>query len=699
MKRLILLFAVLMLCSGQYYSQDKNMDNPFFTEWKTPFQTPPFDAIKLPHYLPAFEEGIRQQKAEIEAIVNNPEKPTFANTIVALEVSGKFLYRVNRVFSSLTSANTNDDMQKIAETVTSLLSKHTDDIYLNEKLFARIKAVYAQRKKLKLTTEEQIVLKSNYLDFVRGGANLDEAGKNKLRKINDELGQLILKFGDNVRRENAKFELWISDKADLAGLPEASIQAAADKAKDKGQPGKWLLTIDKPTLLPVLTYADNRPLREKMYRAYMNRGNNNDELDNNKVFARMITLRVQKAHLLGYKHYADFVLERKMGKNAEKVFKFLKDMWKPTVHRAKTEVAEMQKIIDRGANKFKLQPWDWWYYAEQVKKEKYNLDEEMTRPYFEVTNVIHGVFLAAEKLYGLQFVERKDIQLYHPEVKVFEVKEADGKHLGILYTDYFPRESKMNGAWCGAFRDQSNVAGQYVTPLIYNVGNFTRPTADKPALLSIDDVTTLFHEFGHALHALLQNVHYPSAANTPSDYVEMPSQIMEKWALQPELLKGYAKHYKTGEPIPENLIEKIKNAKFFNQGFETLEYMAASILDMDYHVITDTTAIDVQKFEKASIKKMGLIPEVWPRYMTTNFIHVASWGYEAGYYSYLWSAVLDADAFSLFMEKGIFDKATAKSFRDNLLSRGGSDDLLKLFKKFRGHEPKVDALLKWRGLE
>ncbi len=698
MKNIYLLIAAVLLFSGINYSQDKKMNNPFFIEWKTPFQTPPFDLIKLEHYLPAFEEGIKLQKLEISTIMNCKEKPSFKNTIEALERSGAFLNRVARVFNSLKDANTNDEMQKLAETVTSLLTKHNDDIYLDEKLFKRIKEVYDNHSKLKLNTEQTIVLKSNYLDFVRGGANLDNAGKDRFRKINDELGQLVLKFGDNVRRENAKFELWVDKKEDLTGLPPASIQEASDKAKEKGQPAKWLFSIDKPTLLPFLTYADNRGLREIMYKAYMNRGNNHDELDNNIMFAKIISLRTEKAHLLGYKRYADFVLERKMAKTPENVFKLLNNMWEPTLKCAKAEVAEMQKLIDKSPNKFKLQPWDWWYYAELVKKDKFNLDEEMTRPYFEINNVIKGAFLAATKLYGIKFVERKDIPIYHPDVRVFEVTESDGKHLGVLFTDYFPRESKMNGAWCGAFRDQTNMSKKYVTPVIFNVGNFTKPTSDKPALLSADDVLTLFHEFGHGLHGLFQNVHYPSASSVPSDFVELPSQIMEKWAMQPELLKEYAKHYKTGEVIPAALVEKIKKSQYFNQGVETLEYTAASILDMDYHSVSDTTVLDIPKFEKESISKMGLIPEVWPRYMTTNFIHIASWGYESGYYSYLWSAVLDADAFGAFAEKGLFSKATAKSFRDNVLSKGGSDDLMKLYKKFRGREPKVDALLKYRGL-
>ncbi|MCE1188167.1 MAG: M3 family metallopeptidase [Ignavibacteria bacterium] len=697
-RKLSLFLPFLLLCLTSTMAYTMMDDNPFFKQWNTPFGTPPFSEIKLEHYMPAFLQGMKEQKAEIEAIVNNKEKPTFENTVVAMEKSGALLTKVSRVFGHLSSANTNDDMQKIAEESGALLAKHSDDIYLNEALFKRVKVIYAEKDKLHLTTEQKMVLENYYLDFVRSGANLTEAKKAKLRKINEEMSSVVLKFGDNVRKENSKFELVVSKKEDLAGLPETSIQPAAEKAKAKNLTNKWIFTIDKPTLLPFLQYAENRDLREKMYKAYMNRGNNNDELDNKAIFKKILTLRIEKAKLLGYKNYAAFVVSRKMAKTPEKVEKFLHDMWKPTVKHAKAEVAEMQKIVDKEGKKFKIAPWDWWFYSEKVKKEKYALDEEMIRPYFKLENVLQGAFAVAGKLYGLQFTERSDIQLYHPDVKVFEVKEADGKHLGILYTDYFPRESKVNGAWCGALRDQSNIDGNAVSPVIYNVGNFSKPTGDKPALLSEDEVRTLFHEFGHGLHGLFQNVHYPSAANVPSDFVELPSQIMEKWAMKAEVLKMYAKHYKTGEVIPDNLIEKIKNAQYFNQGFETLEYIAASILDMDWHVLTNAKDLDIAKFEKNSMKKMGLIPEILPRYMTTNFIHIATWGYEAGYYSYLWSAILDADAFSAFEEKGIFDGATAQSFRNNILSKGGSDDLNEMFKRFRGREPKVDALLKSRGL-
>jgi len=698
MKTKLCLFFILTLVISINQAQENKINNPFFTKWKTPFQTPPFSGIKLKHYLPAFEEGIKQQKAEIEAITANKMKPSFANTIEEMEKSGQLLTKVNGVFWSLVSANTNDEMQTIAEKATSLTSKHTDDIFLNEKLFTRIKSIYNEREKLKLTIEQSTLLENYYLDFTRGGANLNMEGKERLRKINDELSQLTLKFGDNVRKENSKFELIVDKKEDLAGLSKASIQAAAEKAKAISLEGKWKFTIDKPTLLPFLQYSEKRDLREIMYKAYMNRGNNNDEFDNKKILSKIISLRVEKANLLGYKTYADFVLQRNMAKNPENVSKFLHQIWDPTMRRAKTEVNDMQKIVDNEGSNFKLAPWDWWYYAEKVKKEKYALDEEMLRPYFELNNVLHGAFAVATKLYGIKFTERKDIPIYHPEVKVFEVKEASGKHIGILYTDYFPRESKQNGAWCGGFRGQSNIAGKFISPLVTNNGNFSKPTADKPALLSVDEVITLFHEFGHGLNALFQNVHYPKSGNVPSDFVELPSQIMENWAMQPEVLKMYAKHYKTGEPIPNALIEKIENSKFFNQGFETGEYIAASILDMDWHTLTDSKEQDVNQFEKESIAKMGLIPEILPRYLSTNFIHIATWGYEAGYYSYLWSAVLDSDAFEAFLEKGLFDKVTANSFRRNILEKGSSEDLMALYKKFRGRDPKVDALLKKRGL-
>jgi peptidyl-dipeptidase Dcp len=695
----LLIVAMMFLSNYGQKNTVNNSNNPFFQEWKTPFGTPPFTEIKLEHYLPGYEEGIRQHDIEIDKIVANREVPNFKNTIEALELSGALLFKVDRTFQNLVSVITNNEMQVLAEKFALMTAKHRDDIYLNEKLFKRIKAVYDARESEKLNEEQSLLLKSYYLDFVRGGANLNEEQKNKLRAINEELSKLNVLFGDNVRKENAKFYLIVENKAELAGLSDDMISAAAVKASEKGLTGKWVFTIDKPTLLPFLQFSEKRDLREKMYNAYVNRGNNNDELDNKKVLSRMVSLRVQKANLLGYKNYADFILEKKMAKTPENAYKFLYDVWKPTVKRAQSEVDEMQKIIDLEGGKFKLEPWDWWFYAEKVKKAKYDMDEEMLRPYFKLENVLSGVFAVSTKLFGVQFVPRPDIEVYHPDVRVFEVREADGKHIGILYTDYYPRESKTNGAWCENFRLQSNINGNFIAPVVYNVGNFSKPTTDKPALISLDEVRTLFHEFGHAIHFLLAKVTYPGSSSVPADFVELPSQIMEKWALQPDVLKMYAKHYTTGEVMPDELITKINNAGKFNQGFETGEYISASILDLDWHTLTDATERDVTQFQNESLKKMGILPEFLPRYMSTNFLHIATWGYEAGYYSYLWAAVLDADGFEAFEEKGIFDQKTASDYRKYILEPLGSVDLMENYKKFRGREPKVDALLRSRGLD
>lgn len=695
----LLIVAMMFLSNFGQKNTMNDSNNPFFKEWKTPFGTPPFTEIKLEHYLPAYEKGIKEQTEEIGKIVASREVPNFKNTIEAMELSGSLLSKVDRVFQNLVSVITNAEMQVLSEKFAVLLAKHRDDIYLNEGLYKRIKTVYENREKEKLTEEQSILLKNYYLDFVRGGANLNSEQKKKLREINEQLSKLTVPFGENVRKENGKFNLIVDNKIDLAGLSADMISAASEKAEAKGLKGKWLFTIDKPTLLPFLQFSQNRVLREKMYEAYVNRGNNNDDLDNKKVLAKIVSLRVQKANLLGYKNWADFVLEKKMAKTPQNAYKFLFDVWEPTLKRAQSEVVEMQKIIDKEGGKFKLEPWDWWFYAEKVKKEKYDLDEEMLRPYFKLENVLNGVFAVSTKLFGIQFVPRPDIEVYHPEVKAFEVREATGKHIGILYTDYYPRDSKTNGAWCENFRLQSNINGNFIAPIIYNVGNFSRPTGDKPALISLDEVRTLFHEFGHALHFLLANVTYPGSSSVPSDFVELPSQIMEKWALQPEVLKLYAKHYATGSVIPDSLITKIDNAGKFNQGFETGEYIAASILDLDWHTLSDPAEMDVAAFEKASLAKMKILPEFLPRYMSTNFLHIAVWGYEAGYYSYLWAAVLDADAFEAFEEKGIFDQKTASAYRKYILEPLGSVDLMENYKKFRGREPKVDALLRSRGLE
>lgn len=700
MKNLILTLFVCSLISLNILSQDESMMNPFFKEWTTPFQTPPFNDFKIDHYLTAFEEGIKIQKAEVDAIVNNSEKPTFKNTIEAMELSGKLLTKVSSVFYNLNSANTNDEMQNIAKTAAPMLSKHNDDINLNKKLFARVKEIYNAKDMLNLTIEQQTLLKDYYDDFIRGGANLNDEQKEKFRKINEELSLLSLKFGENLLKETNAIGLVIENKEDLAGLPDAVIQAAYEQGKAKEKEGKWVFTLQKPSFIPFLQYSEKRNLREKVFKAYINRGNNNNDYDNKKILSRIASLRVDRANLLGYNTHADYVLEKNMAKNPETVYKFLNDLWAPALKRAKMEVDDMQKIIEGEGNNFKLEAWDWWYYAEKLKKEKYDLDEEMLRPYFKLENVLQGVRDVASKLYGIQFVERTDIQTYHPDVKVLEVTETNGKHIAILFTDYFPRDSKRSGAWMNSFRKQSNIGGDFVTPVIGNVGNFSKPTADKPSLLSLDEVNTLFHEFGHALHGMLSNSVYPSISGTsvPRDFVELCSQVMENWALAPQVLRMYAKHYQTNEPMPDELIKKIENSRLFNQGFETVEYLAASFLDMDWHTLTDDAERETVPFEKSSLNKIELISEIESRYQSTNFQHIFSGGYSSGYYSYIWAAVLDADAFEAFEENGLFDQATAASFRKNILEKGGSEDPLILYKRFRGREPKVDALLKRRGL-
>lgn len=682
------------------FSLAQESENPFFKEFDTPFGVPPFDRIKEEHFIPAIKAGIELHKKEIEEIVNNPAPPTFENTIEALEKSGSLLRKASDVFSVLNGCMTNDNMQKITKEVAPMLAKHRDEITMNPKLFQRVKAVYEKREGLNLTQEQKKLVEEYYKDFVRGGANLDDKKKARLMEINQELSLLSVKFGENVLKEENRFELVIDNKEDLEGLSESVIKAAEETAKEKKYEGKWVFTLKKPSLIPFLQYSKNRELREKIFKAYINRGNNNDELDNKEIISKIVALRIEKTKLLGYKTHAHLVLEENMAKTPEKVYELLKKIWEPALKVAKNEAKELQEMIKKEGGDFKLQPWDWWYYAEKVRKEKYELGEEMLRPYFKLENCIQGAFYVANRLYGIKFEEKSDIPKYHPDVKVFEVKESDGTHIGIFYVDYFPRASKRSGAWMTSFRKQSKIDRKMINPVVVNVGNFTKPTAEKPALLSIEEVETLFHEFGHALHGLLSNCTYPSLSGTavPRDFVELPSQIMENWALEPEVLKVYAKHYQTEEPIPAELVEKLNKTRKFNQGFATVEYLAASFLDMDYHTLEDARGIDPIKFEEDSMKKIGMIPEIVVRYRSTNFQHIFPGGYSAGYYSYIWSEVLDADAFEAFKEKGIFDSKTALSFRKNILEKGGSEDPMTLYKRFRGREPKVEPLLKKRGL-
>ena len=699
MKRLIMfLLAVSMV----FVSYGKEKTNPLLAKWNTPFGTPPFDKIKTRDYLPAFKEAIKIHNEEIKKIVDNKETPTFKNTIEAMDYSGELLKRVERIFNAMNEAMNDSNMTEISKIVSPMLSKHDDDIRLSKNLFKRIKSVYNNRKSLSLTTEQKRLLEKYYKDFVRGGANLSEKDKKELRKINSELSVLSVKFGENVLKETNKFELVIDNKNDLAGLPKAVIDGAAETAAAKGYMNKWVFTISKPSMIPFLQYSEKRNLREKIYRAYFMKGDHNDELDNKNNVIKMVNLHLKRANLLGYKTHADYVLEENMAKNPKNVYDLLYKLWKPALKRAKAERAAMQKLIYKEGNKFKLAPWDWWYYAEKLKKAKYDLDEEDLRPYFEINNVMKGVFGLATRLFGLQFVENNKITKYHPDVRVFEVKEANGKYIGILYTDYFPRASKRGGAWMDEFRRQYKKDGKMIYPIIYNVGNFSKPTKDKPALLSVDEVKTMFHEFGHALNGLLSNCTYESLAGTetPRDFVEFPSQVMENWALYPDVLKTYAFHYKTGKVMPDELIKKIQNASLFNQGFETVEYLAASILDMDWHTITKPVTIGTNEFERNSMKRIKLIPEILPRYRSTYFNHIFSGGYSAGYYGYIWSAVLDADAFNAFVESGnVFNKKIAARYRKYILSAGNTDDLMTLYKKFRGKAPSIKPLLKDRGLD
>jgi len=699
MKQSIYLFLILGLISMSCSNKESN---PFLVEWNTPFQTPPFDKIKTEHYVPAFKEGIKIHNKEIENIVKNPEAPTFKNTIEALDYSGKILTRVRRVYVGMNDAMTNEQFQKISKEISELRSSHEDDINLNAKLFERVKSVYDNKENFHLNKEQQMLLDRYYKQFVRGGANLNDADKETFRQLNKDISLLSIKFGENVQKDINNYELVIENKDDLDGLPQGVIDAAAVTAKEKGKEGKWVFTIQKSSMIPFLQYAKNRKLREQIYYAYTHKGDNNNEQDNKKILAQMASLRLKRANLLGYKTHADFVLDKEMAKESKNVYGLLDKVWPPALKIAKKEREEMQKIIYKEGNKFKLASWDWWYYAEKLKKQKYDLDEEQLRPYFKLENVIQGVFDLATNLFDMHFVERFDIPKYHPDVKTFEVKDKEGNHIAILYTDYFPRASKRGGAWMDAFTKQSKEDGKFIHPVIYNVGNFTKPTAHTPSLLSVDEVETLFHEFGHAIHGMLSNCTYESISGTetPRDFVEFPSQVMENWAMHPDVLKKYAKHFKTGEIIPKELIDKISNSSKWNQGFATVEYLAASYLDMAWHTLTDTTLQDSNKFETKTMNELGLIPEIVPRYRSTYFNHIFSGEYSSGYYSYIWSEVLDADAFAAFVESGnVYNKELASKYKKYILSSGGTDDAMTLYRKFRGKDPSIEPLLERRGLK
>ena len=701
MKNHLFKWSILALLLGFACTNNSKKDmNPLLIDYSTPFQVPPFNDIKLEHYKPAFDEGIKLQKAEVAAIADSKEAPTFENTILALEESGKVLDKVATVFFNLNSANTSQDMQEIAQEVAPQLSGHGDDISLNPLLFARVKSVWENKDELNLRGDQLKLLDDSYKSFVRGGANLSDADKETFRGINEKLSFLTLKFGQNVLSETNAFQLVIDNQKDLAGLPENLVLAAAETARKKGPEGKWVFTLSNPSVMPFLQYAENRELREKIWDAYRKRGDNGNEYDNNGILTDITNLRIKRAQLLGYRTHADYVLEPSMAKNPGNVYALLNDLWKPAVKKAVAEAKDLQQVIDKSKGKFKVQPWDWRFYSEQIRKERYALDESELSEYFSLNAVRDGIFYVVENLYGLTFKERKDIPVYHEEVTAYEVSNSDGSHLGVLLMDFHPRDSKRGGAWMTSYRSQSMKDGKRVAPVISIVCNFSRPAGDKPALLTFDEVTTYFHEFGHALHGMLSNVEYESQSGTsvPRDFVELPSQIMENWATDPEVMKVYAKHYKTGEIIPKELLDKIEKAGTFDQGFATVEYLAASYLDMDYHTQTSPIEGNISKRETDAMKKIGLPDEIISRYRSTYFQHIFAGGYSSGYYSYIWSGVLDTDAFAAFKQKGLFDKGLADGFRKNVLEKGGTEDPMKLYVQFRGREPKVDALLKKRGL-
>ncbi len=674
--------------------------NPLLEDFNTPFGVPPFEEIKAEDYKQAFEVGIDQHEKEIQAIVNNQEAPDFGNTIEAFERSGKLLNRNNLVFENILSSETSDILQQIAKEQAPLLSDHWDNILMNSKLFERIEQVYQEKSKLNLSTEQKMLLDKIRKDFVRGGAKLSDSDKLKLKEINAKLSVLSLQFGDNVLADNNAFELFITDEKDLAGLPESVIDAASESAKKKGQSEGWSFNLNKPSLIPFLQYAENRELRKKMYLAYYQRGNNHNLNNNKAILKQMVNLRLKKAKMLGYKTYSDYTLEESMAKKPKAVFDLLSKITPAAIELAKMEKERLQEISDQDKDNITIEPWDWWYYTEKLRKEKYDLDETQLRPYFPLENTVKGLFDVLNKLYGITFKINREIPVYQKDVLPYEVHEEGGNLTGILYMDFFPRPSKQGGAWMTAYRDQHFENGKNVIPIISVNFNFTSPTKSKPALLSFEEVETLFHECGHAIHGLFSNCKYESLAGTevPRDFVEMPSQILENWASEPEVLKSYARHYKSGNPIPDKLIEKLEASRKFNLGFNLTEYLAATHLDMSWHTLTTIFTGEVDEFEKDSMSRIQLIREILPRYRSTFFNHIFSGGYASGYYSYVWSEVIDADAFQAFKETSLFDKSTAERFRKEILAKGGTEDPMQLFKNFRGREPETDAYMKKKGL-
>ena len=693
---LLLLIGLLIACTS-----DPMKNNPLLQEYDTPFQTPPFDKIKTEHYMPAIREAMAQHRAEIDAIVNNQDEPTFENTVAAYDRAGELLGRVNAAFYTKNSADTDEELQALAREITPELTSHRNEIQLNPVLFERISTLYQKRSELNLDPQQMRTLEKYYDDFVRGGAALSEKDKETLKDINTQLSNLSLQFSQNLLAETNAFKMVVDNVEDLAGLPESNVRAAANLATSLGMEGKYVFTPNKPSWIPFLQYVHNRDLREKLYKGYFMRGDNNNTNDNKEIIGKIVNLRVRRSKLLGFDTYADFVLVNNMAKTPETVVSFLQRVWDPALKVAKEELAAMQKIADAEGAGFKLESWDWWYYAEKLRKEKYDLDEQQIKPYLKLENVRDGLFYVANKLYGLTFEKRTDIPVYNPSVETYEVKDRDSSHLAILYLDYPTREGKNAGAWCSGLRSYKKLPdGREQFPIVTVTTNFPEPVDDQPVLLSWDEAETLFHEFGHALEGFFGRGDYDRICGAlPRDMVELPSQINEHWAIQPEVLQVYARHYQTGEPMPEDLIQKLVNSSTFNQGFMTVEFIAAALLDMEWHAATEEQVYDVNEFEKNALKKYGLIDEIIPRYRSTYYSHIFSGGYAVGYYVYLWAEILDADAFDAFKEAGdIFDQETAGKFRKHILTEGGWGEPMDQYLLFRGKQPTEIPLLRNRGL-
>ena len=701
--REVIIFLFIILIT---FSNIQAMENPFYKNYKTQFEIPPFSEIEEKHFMPAYFKGMEEHNNEIEQIIQNTEKPSFENVIIAMERSGELLDKVNAVFFNLSGSATNKKLQEIEKEISPKLSQHYDSISLNPYIFKKVSLLWEDVDNLNLSQEERKILEETYKRFIRSGALLKGSDKDRYADINQEISKLSVQFSQNLLAETNNFEIILS-RDDLKGLPEDIVNLAKEEAdnkfkktSDKKYANKYIFTSHRSSMYPFLTYSERRDLREKLYTGYIMRGDNDNEYDNKNITSKIASLRVEKANILGFETHAHYVLDNTMAKTPEAVYELLNQLWEPALSRAKNELQELQKFVNEEGQNFKIASWDWWYYSEKVRKDKYNIDEEELKNFFTLDNTIDGIFKTANKLFGLTFEEKFDIELYHPDARVWEVKDKNGSHLGLYIGDYYTRSSKRGGAWMSTFKDQSNFDGRE-RPIVINVCNFPPPSKDKPSLLSFEHVTTLFHEFGHGLHGLLTNTHYRSLSGTSvsRDFVEFPSQVLEHWASEPELLKSYAKHYKTGEVISDELIDKMKNASKFNQGFANTEYLAATYLDMDWHSLVSTDIQDTNDFERKSFEKIGLIDEIVSRYRTTYFQHIFTSSYSAGYYSYIWAAVLDSDAFAAFKESGdIYNQDLANKYREYILEKGGTENPMELYQKFRGSNPNIGPLLEDRGL-